>query len=142
MVPTGSIHRPAERLFWISIKSELNVNTLITTAGTPVIHQVRPVCFSHTVIPANDSAAADSEHVIRLKGPYDIAVNRQADGTFGLTTDWWDGHVAKEVGPSYGRLLQLYAVHKATAEARKRGHSVQRKAAVNGAIKLVIGGAW
>jgi hypothetical protein len=82
------------------------------------------------------------EHVIRLKGPYDIAVNRQPDGTFGLTTDWWDGHVAKEVGPDFGRLLQLYAIHKATAEARKRGHSVQRKAAANGAIKLVIGGAW
>ena len=80
------------------------------------------------------------EHVIRLKGPYDIAVNKQPDGTFGLTTDWWDGHVAKEVGTNFGRLLQLYAIHKATAEARKRGHSVQRKAAHNGAIKLVIGG--
>lgn len=80
------------------------------------------------------------DHVIRLKGPYDIAVNKQPDGTFGLTTDWWDGHVAKEVGTNFGRLLQLYAIHKATAEARKRGHSVQRKAAHNGAIKLVIGG--
>jgi hypothetical protein len=80
------------------------------------------------------------EHVIRLKGPYDIAVNPQPAGTFGLTTDWWEGHVEKEVGKDYGRLLQLYAVHKATAEARKRGHSVQRKAAANGVIKLVIGG--
>ena len=46
----------------------------------------------------------------------------------------------KEVGQNFGRLLQLYAVHKATAEARKRGHSVKRKAAQGGAIKLVIGG--
>lgn len=82
------------------------------------------------------------EHVIRLKGPYDIAVNRQPDGTYGLTTDWWSGYVAQEVGSNFSRLLQLYAVHKATAEARKRGHSVQRKAGTNGAIKLVIGGAW
>jgi len=80
------------------------------------------------------------DHVIRLKGPYDIAVNQQPDGTFGLTTDWWDGHVEKEVGQNFGRLLQLYAVHKATTEARKRGHFVARKAAQNGAIKLVIGG--
>ena len=80
------------------------------------------------------------DHVIRLKGPYDIAVNQQPDGTFGLTTDWWDGHVEKEVGQNFGRLLQLYAIHKATAEARKRGHFVTRKAAQNGAIKLVIGG--
>ena len=80
------------------------------------------------------------EYVLRLKGPYDIALNKQPDGTYGLTTDWWDGHVEKEVGTNYGRLLQLYAVHKATAEARKRGHSVQRKRQKNGSIKLVIGG--
>jgi len=29
--------------------------------------------------------------VIRLKGPYDVALNRQPDGAYGLTTDWWDG---------------------------------------------------
>ena len=61
------------------------------------------------------------EYVIKLKGPYDIAVNRQQDQTFGLTCDWYDGHVEKEVGPNYGRLLQLYGVHKAMAEARRKG---------------------
>ena len=78
------------------------------------------------------------DYVVRLKGPYDIAVNRQPDGTFGLTTDWWDGHVAKEVGPNFGRLLQLYGVHKATLEARKKGLSVQRRPQPNGSIKLVL----
>jgi hypothetical protein len=80
------------------------------------------------------------EYVIKLKGPYDIAVNRQEDGTYGLTCDWWEGHVEKEVGANYGRLLQLYAVHKATKEARKRGHSVLRKKQNDGSIKLMIGG--
>ncbi len=80
------------------------------------------------------------DYVLRLRGPYDIALNKQADGSYGLTTDWWDGHVEKEVGTNYGRLLQFYAVHKATTEARKRGHSVQRKQQKNGVIKLVIGG--
>lgn len=80
------------------------------------------------------------DYVIRLKGPYDIAVQQQSNGTFGLTTDWWNGHVEKEVGPKFGRLLQFYAVHKATLEARKRGHSVTRKVQKDGAIKLVIGG--
>jgi len=80
------------------------------------------------------------EYVVRLKGPYDIAVNKQPDGTYGLTCDWWEGHVEKEVGKNYGKLLQLYAVHKATTEARKRGHLVQRKQQKDGAIKLVIGG--
>ena len=30
------------------------------------------------------------------------------------------GHVEAEVGKDYGRLLQLYAVHKAQIEARKK----------------------
>ena len=29
------------------------------------------------------------EYVIALKGPYDVALNRQPDGSYGLTTDWW-----------------------------------------------------
>ena len=78
------------------------------------------------------------EFVIRLKGPYDIAVNRQKDNTYGLTTDWWDGHVEKEVGSNFGRLLQLYGVHKASAEARRKGYSVLRKPQPNGSIKLVL----
>ena len=78
------------------------------------------------------------EYVLRLKGPYDVAVNQQPDGTYGLTTDWWDGHVQREVGKDYGRLLQLYGVHKATAEARKRGFSVIRNSQPNGSIKLVL----
>jgi len=60
---------------------------------------------------------------IRLRDPYDTAVNPAADnsGTYGLTTDWWDGHVAREVGPNYGRLLQAYGVHKTLREAHSRG---------------------
>ena len=80
------------------------------------------------------------DYVIRLKGPYDIAANKQQDGTYGLTTDWWDGHVEKEVGKDFGKLIQLYGVYKATAEARRKGHVVQRRAMANGSIKLCIGG--
>ena len=79
------------------------------------------------------------EYVIALKGPYDVALNRLSDGTFGLTADWWDGHVEKEVGKDYGKLLQLYGVHKAMREARQRGYSVRRSALHDGSIKLSIG---
>jgi hypothetical protein len=79
------------------------------------------------------------DHVIRLKGPYDIALNRQPDSSFGLTADLWNGHVEAEVGPNYGRLMQLYAVHKAIREARKKGHLVKRSQQQDGAIKLTIG---
>jgi hypothetical protein len=80
------------------------------------------------------------DYVIKLKGPYDIAVNQQNDGTFGLTTDWWSGHVEKEVGPGYGRLLQLYGVYKAQAEARRKGYTTRRQTLGDGSIKLTIGG--
>jgi hypothetical protein len=46
--------------------------------------------------------------------------------------------VEKEVGANFGLLLQLYGVHKATAEARKKGFSVLRKSQPNGAIKLTL----
>ena len=94
--------------------------------------------LSNTTARGYVSQTMKGDYVVRLKGPYDIAVNRQPDGTYGLTTDWWDGHVAQEVGANFGRLLQLYGVHKATLEARKKGMSVQRKPQPNGSIKLVL----
>ena len=86
------------------------------------------------------SNETQGDYVIKLKGPYDIAVNKQKDGTFGLTADFWDGHVEKEVGKNYGKLMQLYAVHKATREARKKGHLTRRLPQKDGSIKLVIAG--
>jgi hypothetical protein len=80
------------------------------------------------------------DFVIRLNGPYDIALNKQKDGSFGLTADLWAGHVEQEVGKNYGRLLQLYGVHKAMREARRKGLMVKRSQQQNGAIKLVIAG--
>ena len=78
------------------------------------------------------------EYVIQLKGPYDIALNQQPDGSFGITADLWNGHVEKEVGPGYGRLLQLYGVHKAMREAQIKGHLVRRAQQQDGSIKLSI----
>lgn len=80
------------------------------------------------------------EQVIKLKGPYDIAVNPNTDGTFGLTCDWYQGHVVNEVGENYGRLLQLYAVHKAIREAKRKGLTTRRQKLEDGSIKLTIGG--
>jgi hypothetical protein len=80
------------------------------------------------------------DYVIKLHGPYDIALNQQPDGTYGLTTDWWNGHVEKEVGKEYGKLIQLYGVHKASIEARKKGYSVLRQAKQDGSVKLVMMG--
>jgi hypothetical protein len=81
-------------------------------------------------------------YVIKLKGPYDIAVepSKENDGSYGLTTDWWDGHVAKEVGTGYGRLLQSYGVHKTMREARTRGLRVNRRQEQDGTVLLTLEG--
>jgi len=81
-------------------------------------------------------------HVIKLKGPYDIAVepSKENNGTYGLATDWWDGHVAREVGTGYGRLLQSYGVHKTMREARLRGLRTTRQTQADGSILLTLEG--
>lgn len=81
-------------------------------------------------------------HVIQLKGPYDIAVepDKENQGSYGLTTDWWDGHVAREVGIGYGRLLQSYGIHKTMREARTRGLRVHRKQEQDGSVLLTLEG--
>jgi hypothetical protein len=82
------------------------------------------------------------ELVVRLKGPYDIAANRANpnDGTepYELSTDWWNGHVEREVGPNFGRLLQLYGVHKTMREAAKKHLRVTRRQETDGSIKLTL----
>ena len=80
--------------------------------------------------------------VIKLNGPYDIAVepSESKDGSYGLTTDWWDGHVAREVGIGYGRLLQSYGIHKTMREARLRGLRSTRKLESDGSILLTLEG--
>ncbi|MBT7165660.1 MAG: DUF1257 domain-containing protein [Victivallales bacterium] len=79
-------------------------------------------------------------HVIRLAGPYDVAVNPTDSGDYSLETDLWQGHVEKELGPGLGRLRQLYGVHKATAEAKRRGLRVRRRALADGRIRLAVSG--
>ncbi len=79
------------------------------------------------------------ELVVRLRGPYDIAANRPGPAEpYELTTDWWGGHVEREVGPSYGRLLQLYGVHKTMREAARKRLRVTRHLERDGSIKLTL----
>ncbi len=79
------------------------------------------------------------ELVIRLKGPYDIAANRaEGSDSYELATDWWNGHVEREVGPNYGRLLQLYRVHKTMREASRKRLRVARHQETDGSIRLTL----
>jgi hypothetical protein len=62
--------------------------------------------------------------VIKLPGKYDAALEKQADGSYSIVADWYDGHVAKRIGQDGEILLQMYAVEKAKIEGHKRGFMV------------------
>ncbi|WP_367872497.1 DUF1257 domain-containing protein [Luteolibacter sp. Populi] len=83
-----------------------------------------------------------AHRIVRLKGPYDIAVDpaEAGDGTYALTTDWWGGHVEIEVGIGYGRLLQSYGVQKTMREARSRGLRFSRQIEPDGCVLLTLEG--
>lgn len=80
--------------------------------------------------------------VVRLKGPYDIAANQVEEAPenapYELATDWWNGHVEAEVGPNYGRLLQLYGVHKTMQEASRKRLRVTRHQESDGSIRITL----
>ncbi|RYD24362.1 MAG: DUF1257 domain-containing protein [Verrucomicrobiaceae bacterium] len=80
--------------------------------------------------------------VIKLKGPYDIAVDHSAEekGTYDLSADWWAGYVAKEVGAGFGRLLQSYGVHRTIRAARSRGLRTTRFIEADGSVLLTLEG--
>lgn len=83
-----------------------------------------------------------AHQVVRLKGPYDIAVDPspENDGSYALTTDWWGGNVEREVGAGYGRLLQSYGVQKTIREARSRGLRYSRRIEEDGCVLLTLEG--
>ena len=85
---------------------------------------------------AGNTLAGD--FVIHLQGPYDVAVRREASGSYALHADLWRGHVEAELGKDFGRLKQLYGVHKATAEARRKGLNVRRRNLANGTVRLAL----
>jgi hypothetical protein len=137
--------------FWLFhfLTNNKEIMSHFTTIKTQIrdIEALRSACSELGLTLLQNSAARGysqnqipGEYVIRLKGPYDVALNREDNASYGLTTDWWEGHVEKEVGKNYGRLLQLYGVHKAMGEARRKGCLVQRRNQSNGCIKLVIAG--
>ena len=77
--------------------------------------------------------------LVRLPGWLYPVVVDTADGR--VRFDNYDGSWGRQ--EELDRFLQAYAVEKATAEARKRGHSVTERALADGSVRLTIqvGGA-
>ncbi len=82
----------------------------------------------------------NGEMVIRIPGsPYDVAVNRQKDGTLLLETDFWGGHVGKKLGDRLGKLKQQYAVEKTRQRAKLLGHQLSQQTLPDGSVRIVVG---
>ena len=77
--------------------------------------------------------------LVRLPGWLYPVVVDTTDGR--VHFDNYDGRWGRQ--EELDRFLQAYAVEKATAEARKRGHSVTERALADGSVRLTIqvGGA-
>jgi len=70
---------------------------------------------------AHGGTVREAEYVIRLRGPHDIAVDPLSEGGgYVLTTDWRDGHVAREVGVGCRDLLEAYAFHRTRRQREAR----------------------
>jgi hypothetical protein len=89
-------------------------------------------------------------HAIKVPGVnYEIGVVKMPDGTFTLAYDFYgydggthDGHkLLAKFGEKLGKLVQGYAVHRATLEAQRKGLRVIRTTTANGSIRLAITGA-
>lgn len=82
------------------------------------------------------------EHAIRVPGVgYEVGVVKK-NGTYRLLYDFWgpgEG-LHEKFGTNLTRLTQMYGVHKATAEAKRKGFSVRRQTLPGGVIRLNIGG--
>lgn len=83
------------------------------------------------------------EHKIKLPGcSYEIGVQKQNDGGYKLAFDFFsEGQkLQAKFGAGCKKIAQMYAVHKATAEARRKGYTVRREVGKNGTIKLQVTG--
>lgn len=83
------------------------------------------------------SGTQHADLVIKLRGRYDVALNRNADG-YEMQADLYSGNVEKEIGPNAGLLMQRYAAEKTRIEAFKRALSVCEKEEGNDIILTLL----
>lgn len=78
-----------------------------------------------------------ADYVIKLDGPYDVALIQEGE-TYSIKTDWWGGHVEKIIGKEGNKLKQAYTASASVQVARAKGYPVEMQRIENGDIKLVL----
>lgn len=102
----------------------------------------------------NQAGMGEADYVIRVpEATYDIGLYKQEDGSFEARTDFWGGSIERALGgkatnaerreqAKLGKLFQMYGVHVAMIQARRKGLSVRRMTnAETGKITLELTGA-
>lgn len=59
------------------------------------------------------------ENVVRLPGKYDMALEENANGSYSINADFFEGDVARTIGPGGSVLLRQYEIEKMRIEAKK-----------------------
>ncbi len=80
--------------------------------------------------------------ILKLPGTrYTVGFTKQPDGSYTISADFWAGYVEKVLGPSCGKLLQLYAleVFERAARASRARYSVKHEA--DGRIVIRVSGS-
>jgi hypothetical protein len=74
-------------------------------------------------------------------GRYDIGVIENADGTYGVTADWWGVETTKGVSEQefQDQLAQKYQYHNVKQACEEKGYAVEEEVnEEDGSIRLVV----
>lgn len=85
------------------------------------------------------SNTTHGDFVIRLPGPYDVALVKNAGtGLYDVQCDLYQGHVERALGSGFGRFMQAYGVSKTMIEAKKKGYVARQVKQEDGSIQIRI----
>jgi len=82
-----------------------------------------------------------ADYVIRLNGPYDVAVVYKSDH-YELEADFWEGYVESELGKGLSKLRREYAKQLALAVAEEQGFELENMSEENGVLVLELAERW
>ena len=141
---------------WTEVKTQIkDVNALVAAAqemGYAV--QFNAPCRGYVYGPGGPEGYVPNpvcDVVVKLKGAFDLGLNKQPDGTYAIKADLWKGTggherytergtVEEELGKGYQRLLQNYAFHAVAIAARRKGLSVVKSVNTDGTYRVVLTG--
>ena len=126
---------------WTTVKTEFKSLTHLEAAAQELGLKMEVALVGKSVTAIGYSGNKRECHA-KISGKrfqYDIAIDKNADGTFGLTTDWYDGK-EKIVGKDFKKLNQLYAVHTTMAAVKAKGWTATKRTLKDGTIQVVACG--